>query len=69
MCFVRLLKHWYKKQTIQMKQGKHLSIPLRVANGVREERVLCPYLFVVYLDDLSTELNIIETGVMLVKSY
>jgi len=24
MCFVRLLKHWYKEQTMHMKWGKYL---------------------------------------------
>jgi len=34
MCFVRLRKHWYKKQTIQIKWGKHFSEPFHVSNGV-----------------------------------
>ena len=25
MCFVRLLKHWYKEQKMQIKWGKHFS--------------------------------------------
>jgi len=36
MCFVRLLKHWYKEQTLQIKWGKHLSEPFHVSNGVRQ---------------------------------
>jgi len=35
MCFVRLLKHWYNEQTMQIKRGKHLSEPFHVTNGVR----------------------------------
>jgi len=33
MCFVRLLKHWYKEQTMQIKWVKHLSDPFHVING------------------------------------
>ena len=62
MCFMRLQKHWYKEQTMQTKWVKHLSKPFHVSNGVRQEGVLDPYLFAVYLDDLSTELNNIEAG-------
>jgi len=61
-CFVRLLKYWYKEQTMQIKCGKHLSEPFHVTNGVRQGGVLIPYLFAVYLDDLPTELNNIEAG-------
>jgi len=34
MCFVRLLKHWYKEQTMQIKWGKHFSEPFHVSNEV-----------------------------------
>jgi len=52
MCFVRLLKRWYKEQTMQIIWGKHLSKPFHVANGVRQGRVLSPYFLAIYLDDL-----------------
>jgi len=62
MCFVRLLKHRYKEQTMQIKWGKHFSEPFHVSNGVRQEGILSPYLFAVYLDDLSNEVNTIKAG-------
>jgi len=62
VCFVRLLKHWCKEQTMQIKCGKHFSEPFHVSNGVRQGGVLSPYMFAVYLDDLSNELNNIEAG-------
>jgi len=45
-----------------MKWGKHFSEPFHVSNGVRQWGVLSPYLFAVYLDDLSKELNNIKAG-------
>ena len=62
MCFVRLLKHWYKEQTLHIKWVKHLSELFHVTDGVRQEGVLSPYLFAIYLDDLSIELNTIKAG-------
>jgi len=54
---VRLLKHWYKEQTLQTKWGKRFSEPFHVTNGVRHGAALCPYLFAGYSDDLSNEPN------------
>jgi len=53
MCFVRLLKHWYKEQTIQIKWGKHFSKLFHVSNGVRQGGVLSPHLFAVYVNQWS----------------
>ena len=59
---VRLLKHWYKEQKMQIKWGKHFTEPFHVSNGVRQGGVLSTWLFAVYLDDLSNELNNIKAG-------
>jgi len=47
---------------MQITWVKHLSEPFHVSNGVRHGGVLSPYLFSVYLDDLSNELNNIKEG-------
>jgi len=49
----------------------NLSEPFRATNGVRHRGVLSPYLFPVYLDDLSLELlqTTLKLGVILAKSY
>ena len=62
MCFVHLLKHWHKEQTMQIKWGKHFSEPFHACKGVRQGGVLSPYLHAVYLEDLSNELNNIIAG-------
>ena len=49
MCFVRLLKHWHKEQTMQIKWGKHFSEPFHVPNGVGQGGALSSYLLAVYL--------------------
>jgi len=55
MCFVQLLKHWFKEQTMQIKCGKHLSEPFHhmslMGLDKTRGRILSPYLFAVYLDD------------------
>jgi len=42
--------------------GHQLFIPYTVTNRVRQERVLSPYLFAVYLDELSEQLDSAKGG-------
>jgi len=57
MGIVRLLLSWYRQQTRQVKWGTNYSSPFTVTNGVRQGGVLSPYLFAVYLDELSEQLG------------
>ena len=61
-CFVRILYYWYSKQNMKVKWGNCLSSPFSVSNGVRQGGVLSPYLFALYIDDLSVKLNCVKAG-------
>ena len=54
---VKLLSYWYAKQTMRVRWGDCISSPFRISNGVRQGGILSPYLFNVYMDDLSSLLN------------
>ena len=47
---------------MQVKWGNDFSDSFRVSNGVRQGGVLNPYLFALYLDELSSKLMKIEAG-------
>ena len=47
---------------MMIKWDKCTSDSFNVSNGVRQGRVLSPYLFTVYMNDLSSELNKINAG-------
>jgi len=61
-CVIRLLLSWYRQQTMQVKWGTNYSSPFAVINGVRQGGVLSPYLFAVYLDELSIQLGSARVG-------
>jgi len=53
---------WYRQQIMQVKWGTNYSSPFTVTNGVRQGGVLSPYLFAVYLDELSIQLGSARVG-------
>jgi len=62
MCILRLLLIWYRQQIMQVKWGTNSSSPFTVTSGVRQGGVLSPYLFAVYLDELSIQLGSARVG-------
>ena len=59
---VRLLVYWYSKQTMCVRWGGVCSVMFNVSNGVRQGGILSPFLFNIYIDDLSFILNDCNVG-------
>ena len=59
---IRILMYWYENQTMSVRWGNLVSKSFLVSNGVRQGGILSPYLFNVYMDDLSTRLNNLKIG-------
>ena len=54
--------YWYSHQTMCVRWAGALSSKFSVTNGVRQGGILSPYLFNVYMDDLSGALNQCQSG-------
>ena len=59
---IRLLSFWYSSQEVQAQWGNDLSDMFKVSNGVKQGGILSPYLFNVYIDELSERLNKMNVG-------
>ena len=62
LILVRLIVHWYKNHRIKIKWNNVLSQCFTVSNGVRQGAILSPYLFNIYMDQLSLKLNQLDIG-------
>ena len=62
---IRLLIYWYSNQTMCIRWSGKLSEYFCVTNGVRQGGILSPYLFNVYMDDLTIALNKCNTECVL----
>lgn len=59
---LRILIYWYNNQTTCIRWSGMLSIKFKVTNGVRQGGILSPYLFNVYVDQLSEQLKTCKIG-------
>ena len=59
---LRILSYWYKNQDMCIRWGDAYSAKFKVTNGVRQGGILSPYLFNVYVDELSEEVNKCNVG-------
>ena len=62
---VRLLIFWYSKQILYIRWRCYTSGGFTVSNGVRQGGILSPYLFCIYMDELSARLNGVLTGCLM----
>ena len=53
-----VLTYWHKNQTMCIRWGDVYSVKFKVTNGVRQWGILSPYLFNVYVDELSEQLKL-----------
>ena len=47
---VHILKHWYESQLLYVGWGSYRSSSLGMGNGIRQDSLIGPYLFSVYVD-------------------
>ena len=59
---IRMLSYWYENQQMCVRWGGTYSTFFCVTNGVRQGSILSPYLFNIYVNDLSVALNACRVG-------
>ena len=64
---VRILIFWYTTKKMYVR-WKNIMSNCSVTKGVRQGGILSPYLFCVYMDDLSNKLNNVNSGCIIGSS-
>ena len=59
---IRIVSYWYENQPMCVRWGGIYSTFFCVNNGVRQGRILSPYLFNIYVDDVNVALNAWRVG-------
>ena len=54
---VKLIAFWYTTQRVMIRWGKGVSDPFKVRNGIKQGGLLSPFLFNLYINELSVNLN------------
>ena len=67
MVIVIVIAFWCQTQPMCIKWGKANSDYFNVLNGVRQGVVLSPKLFAIYIDDLSNELALCNSGCYIIE--
>ena len=62
MIFVHLLARWYSSQRSCVKWNSAYSESFSTTNGVRQGSILRPFLFAIYMNELSLILNKLNIG-------
>jgi len=69
VCFSRLLADWYGKVFVCVKRGYCLSKLVQLVTGVRQDGVLSPVLFAVYVNDIIINLECSGYGCQVAGKY
>ena len=57
LLIIKLLCFWYTHQKMEVRWGTTISTQFTVTNGVKQDGIISPILFNMYMDDLSIALN------------
>ena len=59
---INILKFWYVNQALCVGWGSTLSYVFHMCNGIKQGSIMSPYLYSIFTDSLSTQLNECRSG-------